>query len=50
MTQQPTTYELMQLYREWFESRFGNKPNSQAVIHAADFARHALAQYGHDDQ
>ena len=50
MTEQPTNYELMQLYREWYESRFGNKPNSQAVIHAADFARHALATYSHVDQ
>lgn len=45
-TQTPTDYELMQLYRDWWEGSYGTKPNSQATIVAAAFARHVLETHG----
>lgn len=42
----PSDYELMDLYRTWWESSYGNKPNSQATIIAAAFGRHVLETYG----
>ena len=44
----PTDYELMQVYREWWEDSFKTKPNSQAVIIAASFARHIIDSYCKD--
>lgn len=41
----PTDYELMQVYRDWWEGSYGTKPNSQATIVAAAFARHILDTY-----
>lgn len=45
MNQEPTDYQLMQLYRDWWEDSYGRTPNSQATILAAAFARHVLATY-----
>lgn len=42
----PTDFELMQLYRDWWKDSFSTAPNSQAVIIAASFARHVLDTYG----
>ena len=44
--QQPTDYQLMQLYRDWWENSYGKAPNSQATIIAAAFARHVLEVHG----
>lgn len=45
-TLEPTDYQLMQLYRDWWESSYGKSPNSQATIIAAAFARHVLEVHG----
>ena len=37
-----TNYELMDCYRTWWQSSYGNPPNSQATIIAAAFAEHVL--------
>jgi hypothetical protein len=41
----PTNYELMEAYRSWWRDNFSMSPNSQAVIHAAAWAKHVLATY-----
>ena len=41
----PSTYELMEAYRSWWRDNFSMSPNSQAVIHAAAWAKHVLATY-----
>ena len=41
----PTDYELMEAYRSWWRDNFNMSPNSQAVIHAAAWAKHVLATY-----
>jgi hypothetical protein len=38
-----TNYELMDCYRTWWQSSYGNPPNSQATIIAAAFAEHVLS-------
>jgi hypothetical protein len=38
----PSTYELMDCYRTWWQTSYGNPPNSQATIIAAAFAEHVL--------
>ena len=43
---QPSDYELMNLYREWWKESYGTTPNSQATVVAAAFARHVLHTYG----
>ena len=45
-TPNPTDYELMDLYRTWWEDSYGTKPNSQATIIAAAWARHVLDTHG----
>lgn len=47
-TTKPTDYQLMQLYRDWWEASYGKAPNSQATIIAAAFGRHVLDTYGLD--
>jgi len=37
-----TNYELMDCYRTWWQSSYGNPPNSQATIIAAAFAEHVI--------
>lgn len=44
-TPNPTDYQLMDLYRTWWEDSYGTKPNSQATIIAAAWARHVLDTY-----
>jgi hypothetical protein len=41
----PTDYELMEAYRSWWRDNFSMNPNSQAVIHAAAWAKHVLTTY-----
>ena len=41
----PTDYQLMQLYRDWWKSSYATSPNSQAVVHAAAWAKHVLDTY-----
>ena len=41
----PTDYELIEAYRSWWRDNFSMSPNSQAVIHAAAWAKHVLATY-----
>ena len=41
----PTDYELMEAYRSWWRASYSTSPNSQAVIIAAAWAKHALATY-----
>lgn len=50
MTSEPTDYELMDLYRTWWEASYGTKPNSQATIVAAAFAKHVLETYRNGDE
>ena len=49
MNTEPTDYELMELYRSWWEASYGTKPNSQATIIAAAWANHVLATYQQDN-
>jgi purine nucleoside permease len=45
MTDKPTDYELMDLYRTWWKDSYGTQPNSQATIIAAAWARYVLDAY-----
>lgn len=50
MTPTPTDYELMDLYRTWWNDSYKTAPNSQATIIAAAWARYVLDTHGAADE
>ena len=46
---QPTEYQLIEMYRAWWQSSYGTTPNTQACIVAAAFAAHVLKELEQSD-
>jgi len=46
----PTDYELMDLYRKWWQDSYSSTPNSQATVVAAQWARYLLNVLAADDR
>ena len=40
----PKEYELIGMYRDWWQASYGVQPNNQAAIIAASFAGHVIEQ------
>lgn len=47
---QLSDYELMDLYRRWWQDSYGSTPNSQATVVAASWARYIINVLARDER